>query len=539
MSCLRTISQARISRTRLPSTTAAYRCTRAFSYTSTSQKSTDPNSRDRWNYNESSLFDISDSSSSNPTHTTNWRRITSSHLAKTAIKEPPRRVKMLSRDFIDDSLYNPSYGYFPKQATIFTPETPFEFGSIPNSRVFQQAVAERYREYRVEAGVGTGPGRQVWHTPTELFKPYYGHAIAQCLVSEYLLKYFPYEDFIIYEIGAGNGTLAENVLDFLRSEHPVVYERTKYRIIEISKSLAQKQIERLERRHAGAVDVVHKSVFDWTEREPAPCFFLAMEVIDNFAHDIIRYDTQSLQPLQAIVTIDSLGDFTELYEPAHDPLIHRFLSLQSRTHRTPPALSPSLTNNAFTRAIRPYLPFAPNMTQREFIPTRLVQFLTVLKDKFPRHRLLLSDFSSLPDTIPGYNAPVVQTRVGDVMVPCETYLVHQGYFDIFFPTDFELLRDMYECIVGGGGETGDDARASPLASVASPMRLGSNFFSAQGRRRPVEGMLSASGLAVGERKSNVYTHREFLEKYADLDATTLQNGENPMLDFYQNVKFLF
>ncbi|KAG9092554.1 hypothetical protein FRC07_011628 [Ceratobasidium sp. 392] len=182
------------------------------------------------------------------------------------------------------------------------------------------------------------------------------------------------------------------------------------------------------------------------------------------------------------------------------------------------------------------------MTQREFIPTKLVQFLTVLKDKFPRHRLLLSDFSSLPDTIPGYNAPVVQTRVGDVMVPCETYLVHQGYFDIFFPTDFDLLRDMYECVVGGGDEndsTSTGGRASPLASVASPMRLGSNFFSAQGRRRPVEGVLSASGLAVGERKSNVYTHREFLEKYADLDATTLQNGENPMLDFYQNVKFLF
>ena len=30
-------------------------------------------------------------------------------------------------------------------------------------------------------------------------KPYYGRAIAKCLVSEYLLKYFPYEDFVIYE----------------------------------------------------------------------------------------------------------------------------------------------------------------------------------------------------------------------------------------------------------------------------------------------------------------------------------------------------
>jgi hypothetical protein len=179
------------------------------------------------------------------------------------------------------------------------------------------------------------------------------------------------------------------------------------------------------------------------------------------------------------------------------------------------------------------------MTEREFIPTRLLEFLIILHDKFPRHRLLLSDFSSLPDTIPGYNAPVVQTRVGDVMVPCETYLVHQGYFDIFFPTDFTLLRDMYESTVGGSDKDDSGGRASPLGSVAGPMRLGSNFFSSEGRRKLVEGVMSSSGLAVGERKSSVYTHREFLEKYADLDATTLRNGENPMLDFYQNVKFLF
>ncbi|KAG9075114.1 hypothetical protein FS749_013259, partial [Ceratobasidium sp. UAMH 11750] len=270
MLCLRTIPRSRFG---LFSDTP--RCVRTFFRPSVSQKPADPNSRDRWNYNESSLFDVTDDSK--PAHT-NWRRVTSAHLAKHA-KEPPRRVKMLSRDFIDDSLYNPNYGYFPKQATIFTPETPFEFGSMPNSGAFQQAVAGRYREYRLEAGIGTGPGRQVWHTPTELFKPYYGHAIAQCLVSEYLLKYFPYEDFVIYEMGAGNGTLAENILDFLQSEHPVVYERTRYRIIEISGSLAQKQTDRLQKRHAGAVQVVHKSVFDWTEREPAPCFFLAMEVV--------------------------------------------------------------------------------------------------------------------------------------------------------------------------------------------------------------------------------------------------------------------
>lgn len=109
-------------------------------------------------------------------------------------------------------------------------------------------------------------------------QPWYGRAIAQCLVAEYLLKYFPYEDFIIYEIGAGNGTLAMDILDYLRDEHPDVYDRTRYNIIEISGSLVKLQKQKLYKSHP-CVKVVHKSIFHWKTREPAPCFFVAMEVI--------------------------------------------------------------------------------------------------------------------------------------------------------------------------------------------------------------------------------------------------------------------
>ena len=45
------------------------------------------------------------------------------------------------------------------------------------------------------------------------------------------------------------------------------------------------------------------------------------------------------------------------------------------------------------------------------------------------------------------NAPVVQTRYQNTTVPCETLFVRQGYFDIFFPTNFENLRDMYEHVL--------------------------------------------------------------------------------------------
>lgn len=92
------------------------------------------------------------------------------------------------------------------------------------------------------------------------------------------MKYFPYEDLVIYEIGAGNGTLARNILDYLRDERPEVYERTSYNIIEISASLADLQKTLLLEDHPN-VTVTNKSVFRWDTPEARPCFFLAMEVI--------------------------------------------------------------------------------------------------------------------------------------------------------------------------------------------------------------------------------------------------------------------
>ena len=74
---------------------------------------------------------------------------------------------MLVRDFIEDSLYNPNYGYFPRQATIFTATDPINFKDMRNASEFQAEVAKRYEAFEVDE---EGPGRQIWHTPTELFK---------------------------------------------------------------------------------------------------------------------------------------------------------------------------------------------------------------------------------------------------------------------------------------------------------------------------------------------------------------------------------
>ena len=111
-------------------------------------------------------------------------------------------------------------------------------------------------------------------------------------MSEYLLKYFPYEDLVIYEIGAGNGSLASDVLDYLREEYPEVYERTHYNIIEISGRLAQIQREQLLPEHP-CVKITHKSIFHWDKQVTTPCIFIAMEVIVRYIvlHGTLTYDT--------------------------------------------------------------------------------------------------------------------------------------------------------------------------------------------------------------------------------------------------------
>lgn len=83
--------------------------------------------------------------------------------------------------------------------------------------------------------------------------------------------------------------MAIDILDFIRNAYPEVYERTHYNIVEISGRLAKIQEELLVPRHP-CVNITHKSIFHWDRREPAPCFFLAMEVIVRHPFPSLSFD---------------------------------------------------------------------------------------------------------------------------------------------------------------------------------------------------------------------------------------------------------
>ena len=339
-----------------------------------------------------------------------------------------------------DSLYNPHYGYFPKQVVIFSPGQPFDFNSMCNEPEFHKQLGQRYTTFEDELdGQMPNESRQLWHTPTELFRPYYGEAIARYLVTNYKLMHYPMDDLIIYELGAGNGTLMLNILDYIRDFEPDVYARTKFKVIEITSALASLQSTQFTRNassrgHAEHVDIINKSIFFWDTYVRAPCYFLALEVFDNFAHDSIRYDPFTEEPLQGTVLVDNSGDFYEFYTKEVDPVASRFLQVRNAACSRP--FNHPLRGSPLVRKIKSSLPFAPNLTVPEYIPTRLMQFFDILREYFPKHELLTSDFNALPDAVKGINAPVVQTRFQRRVVPVTTPYVSTACAPLDFETSF-------------------------------------------------------------------------------------------------------
>ncbi|KAF2707765.1 DUF185-domain-containing protein [Pleomassaria siparia CBS 279.74] len=415
-------------------------------------------------------------------------------------RERPKRVKMLLRDFISDSLYNPHYGYFSKQVVIFSPGDPFNFNKMKTEEVFHKQLRRRYIEFE-EALDLQEPNdlRQLWHTPTELFSPYYGEAIGRYIVHDYYLNHYPHRDLNIYEMGAGNGTMMLNILDYLRRVHPEVYDQTKYTIIEISSSLASLQQEGLgqtiqSRGHTDKVKIVNRSIFDWNQTVWSPCYFVALEVFDNFAHDAIKYDLTTGEAYQSHVVVDQRGELYEYYTKEIDPIAREYLNrrdiIWGNFSQPPPHPldKPGMDKSGMIQRLRSLLPVSDNLSGPEYIPTMMMEFFHVLDRFFPDSYLISSDFNKLNDAVPGINGPVVQTRYKKQMIPVTTPLVHQGYFDILFPTDFDVAAKMYSNITN--------------------------------------------------KHAIHMTHEDFMNGRADVLETQTKNGENPMVTWYQNASFL-
>lgn len=101
----------------------------------------------------------------------------------------PTRRKELVRDFIGDSLYNNSYGYFQKTVHLFdfdekdNKNHKLDFTKIKNSNEFSKILGELYARNYMSTCKEVPPDNTLndakiissgithrWHTPSELFR---------------------------------------------------------------------------------------------------------------------------------------------------------------------------------------------------------------------------------------------------------------------------------------------------------------------------------------------------------------------------------
>ena len=317
-----------------------------------------------------------------------------------------------------------------------------------------------------------------WLTPAEIFSPHFGAALANYIShthqNDVRFKSHPLK---IYEIGGGTGTLAKDILSWLREHRPSLHDTCTYSCIEISPTLAALQHQRVaeEAGHGERFRVVQGDAAEgatWTaagavknnnyssgseEVTQPPCFVVAMEVLDNLPHD--RAVWQSNEWHETLVTHQQQqqnlnltpGSFKEVLEPLEDPLIAQCLE----TWLSIPSSSSSNTlysedENIIVRLLRHALRSAVG-EEVVFLPTGALQLFNALGRgaATQNHKLIFADFDALPETVmEGRNAPLVASTRGGTTHDYGTYLMNPGDADIFFPSDFELLSRLYATRVG-------------------------------------------------------------------------------------------
>jgi hypothetical protein len=269
----------------------------------------------------------------------------------------------------------------------------------------------------------------------------------------------------------------------LQLHEPNLYARTSYTIVEISEQLAKRQREKL--LHHKNAFVRNMSIFDWKQTIHGECFVIALEVIDNFPHDKIVTIGGALHQTHVCQSANKRN--YESYMPVSDSLICEYLSIAEKI-RTPLEAGIMKLKNLLLKGVAKTQPL-----NHVFIPTMAFSFIKLLERYVPHHRLILADFDFLPDTMPGKNAPLVQGKEqANSSNVFQTYCsVEKGSCDIFFPTDFNTMKDLY-CYT---------------------------------TNRPA-------------RSVHVIKHAQFLRQYADYKKTSTQTGYNPLLEDYINMSFI-
>lgn len=98
----------------------------------------------------------------------------------------------------------------------------------------------------------------------------------------------------IIEVGAGNGSAAESMLDYFRSFHPLKYKNMEYTIVEISPVMTARCRKNLSVKHAKKIQqneirFENVSISKFSRRDNDLTFVVMLEVLDNMPHDRVYF----------------------------------------------------------------------------------------------------------------------------------------------------------------------------------------------------------------------------------------------------------
>ncbi|WP_448583250.1 SAM-dependent methyltransferase [Thermocrinis sp.] len=115
-----------------------------------------------------------------------------------------------------------------------------------------------------------------------------------------------YKNPIILELGAGRGTLAYDILSFLKTNHPSFFERVKYFIYDFSPKLRGRQRQVLK---------AFEDKVDWVDELPSLSgFVLSNEFFDCFPVRLVRGDRELY-----------LEDGKEIWLPLEDERVKQYM----------------------------------------------------------------------------------------------------------------------------------------------------------------------------------------------------------------------
>jgi hypothetical protein len=231
--------------------------------------------------------------------------------------------------------------------------------------------------------------------------------------------------------------------------------------------------------------------------------------------------------------------------------------------RLPPRGNLGESDESSTAGAAPSLKRQRRLLYARYVPTGCLQLLRSLRRTFPRHSLLMADFTVLPppavtsdpreveqeQAVQGYTpaacSPLVASKNATTRktVDHPTYMSPRaGTADIFFPTDFELLARMIAAV----RTEADASRSVDSTSVATVTSAVENAgrscapapptisrASVPQRHASAGSNSSSSGNAV-----QVLASSEFLRTWGEVARTATLTGYNPMLEDYSNTRFI-